>query len=281
MQEHTLAFVKGIDAAAPSYEKAISGLRQLSLDEFGEVLSALPSDQFPNISTLLPSQTPDSIQQMWTGNTGDALLTQSLYFVNTLVTNYVTEVGRSIEHADVLDFGCGWGRLLRLMLYYCDTNKLFGCDAWDGSLVHARAANIPVTLARSEASPSELPFPGQAFDLIYAFSVFTHLPEAKAQACLAAIRKHMKPDGLLVATVRPVEFWTAANQPSLSGADPSLLAERHRKEGFAFHPAKSDPTWGDASISREYLSRLPGWRVVRMGRSLVDPYQIVVSLRPS
>lgn len=280
MQDHTHKFLKNIEAEGPDYGKAIAAIRGVSLDEFGEFLSMLPNENYPHLSKLMPTKTPDFIQHTWTGSSGDALLAQSLYFINTLVSSFVSETGRPIQGADVLDFGCGWGRLLRLMLYFCDRENLFGCDAWDSSLQHARASNIPVALAKSETRPSELPFPGKKFDLIYAFSVFTHLPEDVAKSCFAVLRKHIKQGGLLVITVRPMEYWSAAHQPNLSGTDPAPLIDKHLKEGFAFLQSKDEPTWGDASISREYLSGLPGWRLVKMGRSLIDPYQVVVLLRP-
>ena len=118
MQMHTLELVRELEARASTIEDVVSGFQASTLDEFGELLLAMPSSQFPSLSRLLPSMPPDDIQQRWTGDTGEDLLRLSTYIVNTNVTFYERITRRSIRNAKVLDFGCGWGRLLRLMLYY-------------------------------------------------------------------------------------------------------------------------------------------------------------------
>jgi SAM-dependent methyltransferase len=48
--------------------------------------------------------------------------------------------------------------------------------------------------------------PDNAFDVIYAYSVFSHLSEAAHLAWLAEFRRILKPGGLVIATTRPREF---------------------------------------------------------------------------
>jgi SAM-dependent methyltransferase len=59
--------------------------------------------------------------------------------------------------------------------------------------------------------PKDAPFPGVKFDLIYAFSVFTHLAEKTSKVVLSACRRSLKDDGLLALTIRPAAYWDVHN----------------------------------------------------------------------
>ena len=283
MIESTALQVRRAEEAGCDLKAALRLLRQLTLDEFGELLQELPSEKYPNLSSLLPRSTPAAVQKEWTGASGTELLRQSVSFLNFVVANYADVGATRISRATVLDFGCGWGRLLRLMLYFVDSERLYGCDAWDSSLRHAREAKIPAHLAKSAVLPEELPFSEVDFDLIYAFSIFTHLSETVTLTALRAMRERIHDDGLLVITVRPIDFWDFAGESRWQ--DYSGLSAQHRERGFAFLPADpsaDNPTYGDTSMSREYLeSHAKGWAIAKMGRTLTDPYQVFLCLKPA
>ena len=265
-------------------------LRTLTLDEFGELLLTLPNEEFPHLSSILPSATPDEVQVEWTGSCGVTLLRQSVSFLNFVAAAYTEFSGRPLRNVNVLDFGCGWGRLLRLLAFYNNPEFNFGCDAWPVSLDHARQSHVDrVTagLALSEATPQNLPYPPATFDLVYAFSIFTHLSEATAVACMNAIRKAIKPDGLAIITVRPIEFWDY--NPGLPEEVGKSMKMLHAFDEIAFYPsggkshdANGRPVaYGDTSIPLSIIERkFPGWSVVRAGVTMVDIYQIFVLLRP-
>ena len=105
----------------------------------------------------------------------------------------------------MLDFGCGWGRMLRFLARDVDPGDLYGCDPVEGILDVCRTTRVPANLARSEFVPERLPFDGP-FDLAYAFSVFTHLSERAHERCLRALHAALRPGGVLVVTVRPLEY---------------------------------------------------------------------------
>jgi SAM-dependent methyltransferase len=274
-------YISNLDQRCLDLNASLAQLRHLTLDQFGELLLSLPDRSLPHLSSLLPHNTPDEVQNTWTGAAGTTLLRQSVAFLNSVASEYAQACGRGLADATVLDFGCGWGRLLRLLPYFLDPAGIYGCDAWDVSLAHAQAAKVLGTLAKSDLLPASMPFPGIHFDLIYAFSVFTHLSEVAARACLAAMRRNISKDGLVIITVRPEEFWTFLGKDK--NVDFSVQLEQHRNSGFAFVAAGStSPDYGDTTISKEYLMELaPGWKITRMGNTLVDPYQVAVCLRPA
>jgi SAM-dependent methyltransferase len=80
----------------------------------------------------------------------------------------------------VLDFGCGTGRTLVHLLPFAEGAELWGCDIDEPSIEWAQANLSPPLhfVSNSELPPVDLPS-GQ-FDLVFAFSVFTHILETWA-----------------------------------------------------------------------------------------------------
>jgi hypothetical protein len=64
------------------------------------------------------------------------------------------------------------------------------------------------------------------------------------------------------------------------------MEDLHRDEGFAFlphnlPPVDGDVTYGDTSMTSEYVERhFPRWRLSGYDRTLDDPFQVVLYLRP-
>ncbi|MFN3314397.1 MAG: class I SAM-dependent methyltransferase [Hyphomonas sp.] len=258
-------------------------LRELSLDDFGLLMLTMPSKQFPAMSARLPAMAASKIQRAWTGADGTTLLRQSLNFVRSVRASYEAKTRKSLSGARILDYGCGYGRLLRLMMFYADNSQLVGCDPWDESIKLCTEDGIKCRLDVTDYLPESLPYPAGAFDFIYAFSVFTHTSLRATRTALAALRKVIAKDGILAITIRPLEYWDM-DQNFVKQA--AALKEKHRKEGFVFMPHQRKPidgdiTYGDTSMSFEYLDSLaPGWKRVGYDRSLDDAYQIIVYLKP-
>jgi len=114
-----------------------------------------------------------------------------------LLSELLADKGRPIEELDaLLDWGCGCGRVLRHWARLPKT-RVCGVDI-DTRMVewckrHLSFADVAVT----RLSPP-LPYPGQTFDLMYAFSVFTHLSEELQHAWMRECFRVLKPDGFLL-----------------------------------------------------------------------------------
>ena len=121
-------------------------------------------------------------------------------FVARILTDQLP-AGVSLSGARVLDFGCGAGRVMRHLIDDVgDDGELHGVDIDRPSIDWLRSsASPPLHPATCGELPS-LPYPAEHFDLVYAMSVFTHLTEEWA-GWLLELRRILKPDGLLVATV--------------------------------------------------------------------------------
>lgn len=254
-------------------------LRRLSLDEFGLLLISVPNPEFPHLSLLLPAMAISDVQEKWTGKTGFDLYIQTASFARQLELSYWRHVGKPLQGAHILDFGVGYGRNLRSMLYFSDPDRLWGVDPWAAALDLLKHSRVPGNLRQSDPIPDTLPVENTRFDLIFSFSVFTHLPERALDAGLRAMRRAIKPSGICVITVRPIEYWSL--RTNIDAHTIARLIEEHNSQGFAFHPAanSNDKNFGTASMRLDFLNGR-GWHVVGHDASVVDPYQVSVILEP-
>jgi SAM-dependent methyltransferase len=106
----------------------------------------------------------------------------------------------------VLDFGCGAGRTLRHFLDEAERGEFYGCDIDAPSIVWLEKNLSPPLHVFESAEEPGLPQPDRFFDLVYAFSVFTHLTDHWA-GWLLELNRVLKPGGLLIATFLNEGLW--------------------------------------------------------------------------
>ncbi|MBZ0112879.1 MAG: class I SAM-dependent methyltransferase [Thermoanaerobaculia bacterium] len=95
----------------------------------------------------------------------------------------------------VLDFGCGCGRVLRHAPRDTST-RYVGVD-WNRRAIKWCRRNLPFAEFQLGSLMPPLPEVGQ-LDLIYAFSVFTHLTVPAQKGWAESLSAHLSPRGLLV-----------------------------------------------------------------------------------
>src|SRR5258708_6829034 len=170
------------------------------------------------------------------------------------------------------------------MYYFKNEEKFYGVDPWDRSIEICREFGLKTNFLVSDYLPASLPVGGAKFDLIYAFSVFTHLSQRAATTSLNTLRRYIADDGMLCITIRPVEYWH--HDPHTSPEQKVRFAAAHREAGFAFNPHNreaidGDITYGDASMTLEWLERsFPQWSIRATDRSLDDAFQRYVFMVP-
>ena len=253
--------------------------REIPLRIVGQILLDPPAS-LPRAGAFLPTMPSDDVQQLWTGNSDVALLEQSVEFIKTVIEAAALQE-MSPRDIRVLDFGIGWGRLARLWLKYGGPDQLDGCDAWAESLEKARECGLRNRLVQSDALLRELPFEESSYDIIWAFSVFTHLGPQAMGDTLIGLRRMLTPRGTVVFTVRPHSYWDLPEpQRLLETATDDRLFRSDDVTFFQHRP--EDPHYGDISVSASFLHqacRNAGLEVVSMAWSTVDLYQISVIAR--
>jgi SAM-dependent methyltransferase len=100
----------------------------------------------------------------------------------------------------VLDFGCGCGRTLRWLMESYPATHFYGADV-DADAVEWCARNLRNGVFVNSRPEPPLPFQSGYFDVVYCFSVFTHLDERMQDMWLIEIKRVLKPGGIVILTV--------------------------------------------------------------------------------
>jgi SAM-dependent methyltransferase len=184
----------------------------------------------------------------------------------------------------VLDFGCGWGRLTRFLARDVASGRLFGCDPYPGILDVCARPGVPGELAPIAYVPDSLPF-DERFDLVYAFSVFTHLSEQTHEAALRAIHGGLGPGGLLVTTIRPPAYVEDGRHPAVPRSF-RVKSLRRRKPVYLFtahdaQPSGGEVTFGEAVINLPYVRQRWAslFELLEISLMVDDIYQVTLTLR--
>lgn len=272
-------------AASDGLVGALAVLRRLTKDEFAATMAGV-SASFPALKSVLPIYPAPDIQRAWTGNSDALLLQKTALFSHVCERFFARYRGRSLENARILDYGCGWGRLTRQMLYFSNPDRVFGADPWHKSLEQCEALRVPARLVQIDYRPTELPAPIKDIDLSIAFSVMTHIGESNTTEILSAVRAVTAPGGIFLFTIRPREYWSSRAEV-LGRETVDEMLSRHDREGVAFLPSgkvqnAGSSDYGESSFSEEKIATLAaatGWTLGSTEWLLIDPYQLIVCLR--
>jgi SAM-dependent methyltransferase len=109
-----------------------------------------------------------------------------------------------LDFEEVFEFGCGNGRLISLYGEIKPNANFTGCDIDSKVLSAARRRSPNFNFELSKVQPP-LPFDDESFDLVYSFSVFTHLTEETHIAWLKELNSKLKPGGIALYTTHSCE----------------------------------------------------------------------------
>lgn len=179
--------------------------RSLSDTEWVDVLKESIESRVIDGVTF-PRFPSDAIQNQFVGSSNKSTLDEALQFYVTL-KGYSEALGMPIEYdrSRILDFGCGWGRFLRLFWRDVQPSNLIGVDIDPTIISECIAAGVQADL-RVISPTGALPFPDNHFSHIFAYSVFTHLPEQVHLHWLAELARVAKPGCVFVCTTEPGRF---------------------------------------------------------------------------
>ncbi len=262
---------------------ALHHLRRLPLPDFAELLWSLPRDDLPRISDVLPRMASDEVQLRWNGKSGPALCADAVDLCRIIDARFRHITGRSLDHRRILDFGCGWGRLTRMMMYHTDPQNICAVDAMDQSVAQCRADGLLGRIVRSDYIARDLDVGDAPYDLIISHGVFTHTPMPVARVLMATLRRKLSRHGLLALTVRPVELWSQLGHITPEQRD--ALVRSHHETGSAYlsldvTSATGEEIYGEATISPSWFAaNCPDWEVESIERGM-DEMHLIIFLTP-
>lgn len=220
----------------------------------------------------LPGFPSASTQTQFVGSSNEHALREGYSFFQ-YVKNYADALAWPVtKNSKILDFGVGWGRIIRAFSKEVPAENLFGVDVDPDIIEECERNGVPGRLSRIDPT-GKLPFDDNEFDVIYAYSVFSHLPESVHLHWLRELSRVLKPGGVFVSTVenhRFVEGLTDPEQTAKSewlkfvsrlAGDTDTLLERYGLGEYIYLPSgggdyRPSDTYGDSIVPQAYINRV-------------------------
>ena len=138
----------------------------------------------------------------------------------------------------VLDFGCGCGRVIRHFAHL--GLEAHGSDQ-DVELVRWCARNLTFATFLPNGFAPRSRYDDESFDVVYAVSVLTHLPEDLQLAWVSELRRVLRPGGVLVVTTHGGAYAGRLTPPERAAYEAGDLVVRWSSAAgtnlcTAFHP---------------------------------------------
>ncbi len=236
------------------------------------------------VRKVLPGVPDDEVQLTFTGSKGDHNLNEAFAHYQFFRDLFEEHIGPIERCERILDFGCGWGRIIRFFMKDVNPAVLWGADPVP-SMIEICKRDVKWCNFDLIGTAPPTPYSDNTFDFVYSFSVFSHLSEERHMRLVSELHRILKPGGLLIATTRPREFIVeCAELRGRQDLDSIHFARRVSAEAFP-DTAKSLADydqglycftqlvkegewsyWGDTAIPEAYVSK--HW--TKHGFELVD-----------
>jgi len=220
------------------------------------------------LQRLLPPLAEDKIQMKYNGKSGVGNLSHG-FTIYQLVKSLAEEHFGKLEDLNgILDYGCGWGRILRFFLKDMAPEKLWGIDC-SPNAINICKQNLPdlnISLI-DPRPPSSLP--SEHFDIIYSNSVFSHLNEEVHLQWINEFERVIKPGGLVVLTTWGERFIDRCYKARNGYLDGSMnekrikqlsnlfvgkrWSEKYNNGDFCYEPGNEWDFFGNTCIPKEYV----------------------------
>jgi SAM-dependent methyltransferase len=180
-----------------------------------------------------------------------------------LIEQSLERGGRSFEDIrSWLDFGCGYGRVMRFLVERVDPERVHASDVIHEG-VEFSAREFGVHPIHSSAQLGQLDL--GRFDFVYAISVLTHVDEDNSLALLRLLGESLEPGGIVLFTTHG--RWALDNIGTYGAVyeeQQGAIAREVEERGLAFVPYHHYPgesygmTWHSADYVRAQMERLHG-----------------------
>jgi ubiquinone/menaquinone biosynthesis C-methylase UbiE len=149
----------------------------------------------------LPGFPENEVQINTTGQSGREAMCEAFIFYEDCLKVFSNSIAFERDNKTLLDFGVGWGRVLRFFMREFLPENMYGVDINKELLRLCKETFKWGTFIESNAFPP-LELSDQSIDFIAGYSVFSHLSE---DACLKWIKEFsriLRPGGVVALTTR-------------------------------------------------------------------------------
>ncbi len=217
----------------------------------------------------MPTFPPADVQTAIHGTANEMSLPEAILLYGEVI-RYADVAGRPVSsERTLLDFGTGWGRMLRPFMKDIPGSKIYGCEPNPERVVLARQCNPYVNFVQSDYLPP-LQLRTASIDFVIAYSVFSHLNELATNAWIVEFTRILTSGGVMFVTTQGTAFFAFCErlhvekqglgvlphpwQEALVRRFPDPAEARRRYERgeyvWAGEPANQ---YGEAAIPAEYV----------------------------
>ena len=143
-----------------------------------------------------PRFPPAAIQEQIHGQSGEPAINEA-FAVYAFVKSKQILQEKLAQNCSFLDFGTGWGRIVRMFMRDFDLNRIFGFEPQRATCFVARSLNPYLCFLNGEFTPDGT-LPANRFDLVVGWSVFSHLSELSTTIWLEEMARVTRPNGYCV-----------------------------------------------------------------------------------
>lgn len=190
-------------------------INRLSIDEWQQVL--LRSVGVPSYRGFpLPGFPPEALQALTVGSSNETALMEGFNFYRA-VTGVIEKRGLHLSRdTPLLDFGTGWGRYARIFMHDVHPDHITGADVMPNMVETCRSTFPYANFQQVPAlPPSDLP--ANHYQLIIAYSVFSHLSQQAATAWIKEFARILAPGGMIAITTQGRRFLKVCEEIRLKG----------------------------------------------------------------
>nr|WP_324135194.1 hypothetical protein [Bosea sp. (in: a-proteobacteria)] len=159
------------------------------------------------------------------------------------------------------------------MSAFVPPERLDCCDPWEKSLSLAKNCGLSNKMILTPPVLSGNEFSKKKYDLIYAYSIFTHLPETDFIRNVRILVNCLTSGGLMIFTVREPHFLKYMERTGLV-SDAAL-----DEAGFWFGNAQN-ANYGDTVVNEAWIDRnlAPLGEIKRVGALSSEPFQCIITI---
>jgi len=208
-------------------------MKNLSDDEYLKLLCRAENEPVIN-GIQMPGFPDPETQKIMVGSAGGQTLSGEGRIFYDMVKKYAKNFNVPINpNTTILDFGCGFGRMIRFYFKDIYEENIFGTDVMSDYInICKDTLHYGNYSVNNSIPPSN--FSDNSFDIIYAYSVFSHLSADVAEQWIKEFSRILKPNGLIIATTWGEGFFDYCK---MLEDDPSLaISDWHKAIRGAFSP---------------------------------------------
>jgi SAM-dependent methyltransferase len=169
-----------------------------------------------------------------------------------LIESALQESGKILkENANILDFPCGYGRVLRFLKKEFPQADIYGGDIDQHAVIFCEKefSMIPV---QSDINFKKVKFP-VSYDLIWVGSLFTHIDSQDFQNLLKTLISSLKEKGILIFTTHGKECLDQLSSYGLDDIHHDLIKRQLENTGFVFKPYPGKSGYGISITTQPYV----------------------------